>query len=334
MPIADLLFRPLAITKDRALRVPNAGFALGSETGLRREENQDRVAVCRISRPGSRLPVLTIAILSDGMGGMQGGAECAVITAAEFIQGTIEYLGNDLAALAEHAARAANRRVFERYAGRGGATLSAVIISPTSCATVNIGDSRIYYTDKTRPVVKARLSIDDTMAEAFGSHGQQLIQFVGIGDGLRPHVEVLASNEGTFWLTSDGTHYPNDVFYEVLSKAPDLRAGVERTLALARWLGSPDNASIVGVIPSNIDWKSDFIFTEAQLTVEVHTAEDCHILYQQAYFSPPFDESSRVARATNPRPKSASRKTSKRKTPEEKPPRSQLEIKIDVAGGE
>jgi len=46
-------------------------------------------------------------------------------------------------------------------------------------------------------------------------------------------------------MTSDGTHYiDQQIFKTVIEKADDANRAAERLLALARWLGGPDNASI------------------------------------------------------------------------------------------
>ena len=65
--------------------IKEASIGLGTTRGLRRSENQDRVAILRY-RPGNlQRPPFSVAVLCDGMGGMVHGAESADISVSAFL---------------------------------------------------------------------------------------------------------------------------------------------------------------------------------------------------------------------------------------------------------
>ena len=222
---------------------------IATDIGLKREDNQDCVAAIRYSDGGGR-PVLCFAVV-DGMGGMQDGAECARLTLASFFEALVASRREHLSEGAvEDACKKANEAVFTRWAGKGGATLSAVCFdSDDFCFTANIGDSRIYGAQEENGNKNlVRLSIDDNLHEAFGGSGQELMQFVGIGKGLVPHVKRLDQQFSGFILTTDGVHFlQNELLGQIYRYAPDLKATTERLLALARWHGGPDNATVAAI---------------------------------------------------------------------------------------
>jgi PPM family protein phosphatase len=63
--------------------LPGSNIYLATDLGVVRKENQDRVAVLKVTPNDGTLPFFCVAV-SDGMGGMQDGAECATTTLASF----------------------------------------------------------------------------------------------------------------------------------------------------------------------------------------------------------------------------------------------------------
>src|SRR4051794_8863983 len=120
------------------------------------------------------------------MGGMVDGGPCATITLSAFIEEfTRPAPGSIVHRLTRSVARA-NEEVFERYRGKGGSTLSAVAMTADGTVGINVGDSRIYASTQSGFFP---LTIDDTLGAAFGAGDRNaLIQFVGIGQGLRSHL--------------------------------------------------------------------------------------------------------------------------------------------------
>lgn len=251
MVLTPLLLRALADSPTRAFRSLDKGaIFFGTDIGLRREENQDRVAVVRWQREfdGDK-GTTTAVIVSDGMGGLQDGATCAALAVATFVATLIDGQQRSVNEVVEHAAREANEAVYSAYRGKGGATLSAVIVSPDGAGLgVNVGDSRVYAPVRSHPERKVmRLTTDDTMKEAFGSEGDGLLQFIGVGSGLKPHLfDVDPSN--LVAITTDGAHFVEPkMFAEIIARSPDPKAIVERAVALSRWLGAPDNTTVAAL---------------------------------------------------------------------------------------
>lgn len=246
MSLERLLLTRMLAPDGRFLRTDRSGaVTLGTDVGGTREENQDRLFALTVHGTTQHAPVF-YAALSDGMGGMAEGSACATITLAALADFLISNCHLPLVRRIEEAAKHANRRVHSKFNGRGGATLTLVAIEATGAIMgLNVGDSRIY---AARPNGWGAETIDDTLEARYGGEGRGLIQFVGLGDGLRPHLMELPSTSRPLYLTSDGVHFADqNTLYSLFENAPDARAGVERSIALARWLGSPDNATIVGV---------------------------------------------------------------------------------------
>jgi serine/threonine protein phosphatase PrpC len=220
---------------------------LGSDRGLIRGENQDRVAVMRVnSITGSNSPFVVIALV-DGMGGMVDGNQCAIKTVASFLNANIRFRHDKPEERLRLAAEVANEFVFKFSKGKGGATLSALLVTAEGRAvTLNVGDSRIYASLGTgdTAVVK-RLTIDDSLEEIVGGSGKELLQFIGMGDGLSPHIDEVPLHVQRLLLTSDGIHFVNnETLCEILLNAKAEQDVVEELLDLAKRRGSPDNATL------------------------------------------------------------------------------------------
>ncbi|WP_349371117.1 protein phosphatase 2C domain-containing protein [Salinarimonas sp.] len=246
--LRDWLFEAV---RDRASRIVQPlGIFLATDVGVERSENQDRVAVMSCARPPGESFVC--AALSDGMGGMVNGSECAAMTLAALFHSLRRHQGPFEEALFQ-AVNFANERVFEFAKGKGGATLSAIIVSENATYVVNVGDSRVYSTKEQNLFHLARETKDDTFEELFSRPNRGLIQYVGIGEGLVPHIGRLDPDIATIYITSDGIHYLDQhLLTEMIRKAPEPKAAAERLVALARWFGGHDNGSIVALRPKEI----------------------------------------------------------------------------------
>lgn len=115
----------------------------------------------------------------------------------------------------DKACRFANFSVFNAFRGEAGTTLTAIALGVSTRWAVHVGDSRLYGLDEYRQI--DLLTRDDTVSGAVNAHlGQndeddldnRLLQFVGIGDSVEPHlIELSNDNEHDLWLiTSDGAH--------------------------------------------------------------------------------------------------------------------------------
>lgn len=228
---------------------PIAGFpiALGSDVGLRRDENQDRVAVVR----GLRNDPFFLAMLCDGMGGMAEGAKSAALSISAFIEAFVAASDADLPNRMAIAASHSNMTVHEKYYGRGGATLSALAIGLNgNVECINIGDSRIY--TYTKAGIK-QLTRDDTIAAQlpfntdFADHSNELLQYIGMGPGIALNsISIPSADRVQTLLTSDGLHFVGDAVLEsILKQNAGESASLARYLALSKWYGGHDNASCI-----------------------------------------------------------------------------------------
>lgn len=234
-------------------RISDLSIAVGSDIGSVRNENQDRVAIVR-GASGNGLPLI-FGVVCDGMGGMVDGALCASIVMATFI--TSCYHNTDLPPKDRlfRAVMDANRTVYNQYNGTGGSTISAFLLEGgQEFWAVNVGDSRIYSLTKSLN----QLTVDDTLAgqrednasENEHLRSNELLQFVGMGQDLQPHIINLSltSNviEQLFILTSDGVHFlPREIIQSILTFAHEPAVAVRRLIDLSKWCGGRDNATAI-----------------------------------------------------------------------------------------
>ena len=216
---------------------------LATDVGLQRTENQDRVAALKIGGKENGGCNLFVAAVADGMGGMRDGAKCATIALASFFSALILYRRYEIERRAAAAISFANDTVFRFARGREATTLSAVMLDhERRPLIVHPGDSRVYsFGDGTRV---ERLTTDNSLADAVGGHGRELLQFVGMGQGIQAHIRPIPVDIRHLAITTDGIHYVNEATLEsILSHAAELKSASERLSALARWCGGHDNAS-------------------------------------------------------------------------------------------
>ncbi|TFI11241.1 MULTISPECIES: protein phosphatase 2C domain-containing protein [unclassified Herbaspirillum] len=237
-------------------QVPTSGInsdigmpvTLATDIGLTRTENQDRVALMRVNTSSSKGQTFFVAAVADGMGGMQDGAMCATKTLAAFFNSLVRNRQKSPSERLKIAAEDANTAVYEYCKGKGGATLSAILVTADQGVwTVNVGDSRIYASmaDTAKEKV-TRLTVDDSLEEVAGGQDRGLLQFIGIGFGLLAHVKIVPVDAERILITSDGVHFIRhetlcDTFFQTLEH----RQAAARLTALAKWNGAPDNASLV-----------------------------------------------------------------------------------------
>jgi PPM family protein phosphatase len=216
---------------------------LATDIGLQRTENQDRVAALRIdAKAPSGRPLIAVAVV-DGMGGMRDGGKCATLALSSFFYALTLHRGYEIEKRATAAIAHANDAVFKFAAGKGGATLSALLLDhELHPFIVHLGDSRIYSFSGGAKV--KRLTTDDSLAEAVGGHGRDLLQFVGMGDGMQPHIKPVPTDTQQLAITTDGIHFLEPATLEsVLTHSTGLKSASERLAAVARWCGGLDNAS-------------------------------------------------------------------------------------------
>jgi PPM family protein phosphatase len=340
--IKRLLTRESPSRQSRA--IPDPPVVIFTETG-NRSENQDRVAMVRLASKLAPLSPAVAVAVSDGMGGMQDGAECASLALASFFEALVRLRSLHLTERLEKAAEVANQQVYAFAGGRGGATLSAVVVEGSLPPhVVNVGDSRVYAAPEGAAGERRdllRLTVDDSMVEAFGSQGRDLVQFIGIGAGMKPHVTAAPTPIDFMLLTTDGVHYLDPKLFSTIAIGADsARQAVERLAALARWCGAPDNATIAGFDPRELSTKAqEFedgwleVWTPSE-TVEIFWSESEP---ERPYPNEPTKSDRREATSSPARQTRRGRSRKSRKseaTAKKESPTDQLKIEIDVGEGD
>jgi PPM family protein phosphatase len=227
-------------------------YAVRTDTGLRREGNEDAVYA------GPRL--LAVA---DGMGGHAAGevASAAVIDALRPLDTQVP-AGELLNAL-DHAVRRASSALRDLAtsdpARHGmGTTLTAMLWSGSHLGLVHIGDSRAYLVrdgevfqiTHDHTLVQALLDDGRITADEVVSHPQRslLLKALDADSGHEPDLQLRDILPGDrYMLSSDGLHQvaDADAITRVLLTVPDAEQAVSDLVALAIDGGAPDNISCI-----------------------------------------------------------------------------------------
>ncbi|MER0239516.1 hypothetical protein [Fulvimarina sp. MAC8] len=238
------------------------GFAISSVQGPR-EENQDRAAVAQVSLPNGERYL--IAIVCDGMGGMSKGGIAADCALSHFVASVINFNRRNVKHSILLGMRTANSAVYKRFGGSGGTTLSAVIMSEHNEIWIaNAGDSRVYGQDELNGLTL--LTRDDTIGGQLKTEPEdamldnRLIQFIGIGDVLEPHIiRVCKEHFSSVLITSDGAH---SIGRQVLSGIFKFGATPaqfsRRIVSVAESIGIEDNASAISIDPAQMRFNASY----------------------------------------------------------------------------
>lgn len=216
-------------------------FVLSSDIGLIRKENQDRTAALYTGRKSIN-PLFAIAV-ADGMGGMRDGGKCSTVALSSFFYTLIQYRNLSIKERAGEAIKASNSQVFDIYGGGGGSTLTAVLLdSHGTNIIVHVGDTRIYTFGPDKKV--ERHTTDDSLVEAVGGSGRELLQFVGMGESMQPNISALPYLDGFCAITTDGIHgIEEKTLSKVLENSADITQASERLNSVSMWCGGNDNST-------------------------------------------------------------------------------------------
>lgn len=216
-------------------------LVLSSDKGLVRKENQDRVAAIYTGKKSTN-SLFAVAVV-DGMGGMRDGGLCATLALSSFFYALVHYRNLSIHDRATEAIRHANEEVFKSYGGNGGSTLTAILIDASrKPLVVHLGDTRIYTFGSNGKV--ERHTIDDSLAEAVGGSGRELLQFVGMGESMQPNIADLPINQQLCAITTDGIHgIEEKTLNKILENSSDMKQASDRLTALSRWCGGHDNST-------------------------------------------------------------------------------------------
>lgn len=187
-----------------------------------------------------------LAIVCDGMGGLEGGATASRTAVNQFVQQYLKYGENFDNKWMREAVEGADDTVYKLEDGNGnrlnaGTTLVSVCIQDDKAYWVSAGDSRIYimrenemvqvtsdhnyFWELNQQLEDGTISREKYREEAFS--GEALISFVGMG-GLN----LIDMNEEPFELRqgdvilicSDGLYktVPDEVIQEIVDKARNI----------------------------------------------------------------------------------------------------------------
>ena len=245
--LIDILYRALTREpKGIGRAIPPVAWA--STRGHVREENQDRLLVAR-SPTG-----LVIAIVADGMGGMRDGSRAAALSTAAVAARCMVSQESTVDSMLVDALHFANAEIFQVLHGNGGAALAVAASSSAGRYIAHVGDARAYHVDSSGH--PTQLTVDDTVAAQLQCLGKassaeartdsRLLQFVGVGPGLEPHVRTVPTHGRGLILATDGIYsVPTAVFDWVVKGAGHLQSLAERLMLASEWNGGHDNATVV-----------------------------------------------------------------------------------------
>jgi len=243
--------------------VDELGLAMATHTGSKRERNEDRLAVARITAPNTEM--YTIALVCDGVGGSEYGDQAASIAIASIISDLAQQQGrSSLKELTVALVRRADDLVRKELQGRGATTLVMLLASTNGhlvCA--NVGDSRAYSWDTSSSKLD-QITVDDTIENELknipGDHNAlinarrlqgRLSQAIGesgrVSDDLRVQIYAKERFCNSAVLGSDGLWHAAKDFETIVGNSATPMDAVRRAIALANWVGGVDNASMIAI---------------------------------------------------------------------------------------
>jgi len=231
--------------------------ALGTHIGLVRDCNEDRSGVLLLAE-GNRH--LLGAVVCDGIGGLPHGDVAAVVAlsafATHFAALTARRHPPPLERRAEQAVLAANQAVNAHLGGTSGCTLSAILADATHVVLCHVGDSVIFsVTNGLAKRLTRRHTIQGELQRLAGdptrvaNRRDELVNYVGMADPPEVDTTSLALHDrpSRFVLMTDGAVSDAATLEPLLSHAPSCSDLTRRALALSKWVGGQDNASVIAV---------------------------------------------------------------------------------------
>lgn len=249
--LLDVLMR-LAAREPSGKGRTSLPVAWASTRGVSRKDNQDRLIV------GLGPSGIAFAVLADGMGGLKEGARAAALAVAATAAHCAVNTGPGLDHLLDGALRFANDEVFRVLHGDGGAAMVVAAWAEGTCCVAHAGDARGYcITGTDSPQIK-RLTVDDTLDAQLENLGRRhesepelhrgLVQFIGIGADLVPHVARVPDGSRGLLMTTDGVHsIPATVVEWIVRGAEQLQSLPERLVLASEWHGGRDNGTAIVV---------------------------------------------------------------------------------------
>ena len=232
-----------------------------TDTGLRRQENQDTFSV-------AQTPFHLAAVVCDGMGGLRGGKTASSLAADIYMTQLKVLLNEDMTPeqlrelssfCAAQANTAVHQRALEDTDCRGmGTTLVSAILYAGGAIITNIGDSRAYLI---RGGVISRITHDHSVVEHLVENGEITAEEARthpnrnlITRALGPEAntscdtyEVILEKDDLLLLCTDGLTVTatDEEMANAVCSAGDLNEGAQQLISLAKKRGAPDNVTAV-----------------------------------------------------------------------------------------
>ncbi|MBO4913698.1 MAG: Stp1/IreP family PP2C-type Ser/Thr phosphatase [Oscillospiraceae bacterium] len=237
-----------------------------TDIGLRRRENQDTYAFTEFGFEDS--PDTVVAVVCDGMGGVNGGQLASSTAVESFIR---EVHSRAFANMSEDQVREmetlcvqeANRAVYERSLEDPtlhgmGTTLVSAIVSPDSAVVCNVGDSRAYIIDddgirrvtRDHSVVESLVESGDITREEARTHPNRNLVTRALGPDKSVECDsftVKIKSGNSILLCSDGLIVTVEDYelQNIISSEADGAEALNKLLVLALSRGAPDNVTAV-----------------------------------------------------------------------------------------
>ena len=241
-------------------------YVMESDTGKKREMNEDRVAV--LKRPEG----LLLALVADGMGGHNAGDVASEMTVDAMSKYFLEADSRSFASVEskkqwlDEKIRLINSEVFDYAEGHPeckgmGTTLIAALIENNLCVICHIGDSRVYsFNGKAEQVtrdhsyVNVLLDNGEISEEEAEDHPKKnwIVRALGTERGIEGEMIELDLSDSTYLLIcTDGlsNKVSNEEMAEIVAYESALSQKGKDLVHLANDKGGEDNISFVLLAP-------------------------------------------------------------------------------------
>ena len=253
-------------------------FTVTADTvvGIAKETNQDSIVVRRGKYYGGEV---LMAVICDGMGGLDKGELASATVIRAFLQWFDEELAYelenpDMQVMGEKWSlmlKELNVRILEYGQARGislGTTFTGMLFVGWQYVIVHVGDTRAYQIGKDLRQITTDQTFVAQEIERGGMTAEQaktdkrrnmLLQCVGASDILKPDVLVGDTEKGVYMLCSDG--FRNEVTKKEIFEAFNpvrnvdceaMHANARRLIQLAKERQEKDNISVILI---RADWE-------------------------------------------------------------------------------